>query len=122
MIDGPKLPDEVCYAPTQFRVSLFPFGASEAHNFEIQVAARDVDGNGSLLYAVCRFQQCWNESDGEWQWESQPSNRADEFKAQTRYPLVTALEIAARLCPDLKTNGWTARAALKQFGPGAEGF
>ncbi|MET9957463.1 hypothetical protein ABZ135_38750, partial [Streptomyces sp. NPDC006339] len=70
--------------------------------FTINVEAR---GNGQ--WAVSRHRQCID-ANGNWSWESIPSERTDEWLAQHRFDLDTALNLARKAAPHLVVNGHTA--------------
>lgn len=94
--------------------AFYPSGAKEdeinGSNFRIGVERR---GLGDT-WAVTHLGECWDGED--WVYESLPSNRTDEFKAKTRFPLTTAIELANRLVDTVVVNGatyaqWEARFA-----------
>jgi hypothetical protein len=93
---------------TRFAVNLLPETDINAHSYEITV---DYRGNG--LWAVVRHHQCMN-AQGEWSWESIPSEREDEWVAEHRFDLDTALRLAKEAAPGVTVNGCTAAEALKR--------
>lgn len=68
-------------------------------------------------WAVRRRKRCLN-SDAEWEWESIPSERTDDFLARCRFDLDTALEMARRVAPTLRVNGITAARAAVEWAEG----
>ncbi len=58
-------------------------------------------------WAVRRMGRCLG-ADGEWDWESVPSERTDEWLHAHRFDLETALKLAAEAAPHLVINGMTA--------------
>ncbi|MET9957389.1 hypothetical protein ABZ135_38340 [Streptomyces sp. NPDC006339] len=90
---------------TRYEVSVLPFNDINRPTFTITVEAR---GNG--VWAVCRHRQCID-TNGNWSWESIPSERTDEWLAQHRFDLDTALNLARKAAPHLVVNGHTATDA-----------
>lgn len=52
-----------------------------------------VEWRAAFLWSVCHGRSCLN-SDGEWEYEMNPSNRTDEFKARCRFGLDDCLRMA----------------------------
>jgi hypothetical protein len=94
--------DGVIVQATEYTVSTLPLDHPERHNFEITVAWRNVD----RWAVIQRGRQCLG-ADGEWDWESIPSEREDEWKATHRFDLDTALRLAREAAPKVKVNGRT---------------
>lgn len=65
-------------------------------------------------WAVRRSKRCLN-ANGEWEWESIPSEREDDFLARCRFDLDTALGMARRVAPTLRINGITAARAAAEW-------
>lgn len=66
-----------------------------------------VQWRGADKYAISRFGEVWNGED--WEYESLPSNRTDEFIAKTRFSLDEAVAMAKDLPDKLSVNGRTYR-------------
>lgn len=94
--------------PTQYTVTLVPETDINAPFYEITV---DYRGHGQ--WAIVRHKQCMN-GEGEWSWESIPSEREDEWLAEHRFDLDTALRLAKEAAPKVTVNGITAVEALRQ--------
>jgi len=100
-LSRPEL-EKLVAAATEF--TFYPDGADpdsqDTHLFSVRVAHR-----GRRHFAIVRMGECW---DGErWDYEHLPSNRTEEFKAATRFPLEKALQMAADLVNATKVNGMT---------------
>jgi hypothetical protein len=91
---------------TEYAVCALPEGDINASHFTIKVAYR-----GDGRWAVLRHGRCLG-SDGEWDYESIPSEREDEWLATHRFDEDTALRLAAEQVPHIKVNGWTVADAL----------
>jgi hypothetical protein len=48
---------------------------------------------------------------GNWDWENLPSNREDDWLAEHRFDLDTALRLAREAAPDITVNNLPARQA-----------
>ncbi|MGW1059332.1 hypothetical protein [Micromonospora rubida] len=92
--------------PTEYTVCALPEDDINAGNFQIKVAYR-----GRGLWAVLRHRWCLG-ADGEWDYESIPSEREDEWLAGHRFQLDAALRLAAEHVLKLTVNGWTVADAL----------
>jgi hypothetical protein len=57
-------------------------------------------------WAIRRMHRCLS-VDGTWDWESLPSGRTDEWLAEHRFDLDTALRLAVEAAPNIKVNGFT---------------
>lgn len=86
--------------PVSYLVSCLPEGEDQ-HSFTIRVEYR-----GGGRWAVVQHRMCLG-ADGEWSWESIPSEREDEWLATHRFDLDTALELATQAAPLLTVNGFT---------------
>jgi hypothetical protein len=60
-------------------------------------AEAEAGGAAETWAVVDSVRNVWNERDGLWEWEPQPSDRTDEFLARTRYPKSVAVAILRRL-------------------------
>jgi hypothetical protein len=96
--------------PTSYDVSVWPpgIGCADADTWKLTVEHR---GRGE--WAVMRHRICLG-SDGEWSWESIPSEREDDWLATHRFPLAEALDLARRHAPDVRINGMTATEVLER--------
>lgn len=56
-----------------------------------------VEWRGGDRWVITDGSFVWDDADENWEYEPQPSERDDDFKARTRYKLATAIEIAERL-------------------------
>ncbi|MFI8499419.1 hypothetical protein ACIGFK_13120 [Streptomyces sp. NPDC085524] len=96
--------------PTRYVVSCFPPDSREGAHFNIAVEYRGRD-----LWAVVRLGACLG-ADGAWSYESIPSERADEWLAEHRFDLDTALKLAKEAAPLVTVNGYTVADALRRAG------
>ncbi len=93
--------------PTRYAVCLLPEEDVNYPSFVIMVKYR-----GRGLWGV--FHRSRGLSvDGEWDGESIPSNRVDEWLARHRFDLETALERAKAAAPLITVNGHTVSDALR---------
>ena len=97
--------------PTQYVINLLPESEDVlgGHCFEITV-----DYRGHDRWAVLRGRRCLG-VDGQWSWESIPSEREDDWIATHRFDLDTALRLAKEAAPGVTVNGRTAADALKRL-------
>jgi hypothetical protein len=105
---------EVYHQPTEFTVSCLPPDHRDRHYLEVTVGYR-----GGDRWAVLDGRQCLG-SDGEWDWESIPSERTDEWLATHRFDLETALGLAAQHAPKLTVNGLSVADVLERSGRSGE--
>ena len=96
----------VAVRPTEYAVCALPEDNVDAMHFTITVAYR-----GRGRWAVVRHGYCLG-VDGEWDYESLPSERADEWLAAHRFDLDDALRLATEHAPKVTVNGWTVAAIL----------
>lgn len=94
--------DDVRVEATTYTVSLLPFDHIDAGSFSITVEQRSQD-----RWAVLHHRWCLG-SDGEWDYEMQPSSREDDWLATHRFDLDTALALAKEAAPKLTVNGRSA--------------
>lgn len=99
-------PQEPTARPTRYEVNCLPEDDINAAGFALAVEYR-----GRGRWAVVRHGQCLA-ADGTWDYESVPSERADEWLAQYRHDLDTALRLAREAAPRVTVNGWTVDDAL----------
>lgn len=93
---------------TRYEVSVLP---GDDVNYPLYVLA--VEARGAGRWAVVRHRQCLG-VDGEWSWESVPSEREDEWLAAHRFDLDTALRLARESAPGVIVNGMTAARVLER--------
>jgi hypothetical protein len=101
--------------PTRFDVSCLPLDDINASGFTITVEYRGRD-----KWAVLRSGRMCLSSAGEWDWESIPSERTDEWLATHRFDLETAKRLAINAAPKMVCNGWTVADALTSIERRAE--
>lgn len=102
---------ELFVQPTEYLVSAVPPRVDSWYVWALKVVWRGED-----RWAVTDgFRQCLSVS-GEWDWESIPSERTDEWIAEHRFDLDTALERARELAPLRKVNGFTPAQAIARWG------
>jgi hypothetical protein len=107
VIDGER--DGVWARVRSYDVSVWPddIECMDSETWKIAVEYRS---RGK--WAVVRPGRVCLGSDGEWGWESIPSEREDEWLATHRFPLAEALDLARKHAPDVKINGMTATEVL----------
>jgi hypothetical protein len=93
--------------PTRYAVSCVPEGDINASVFGLTVEYR-----GRSLWAVIRHGSCLN-SAGQWSYESIPSEREDEWLADHRFDLDTAIKLAKEAAPLITVNGYTVADAMR---------
>lgn len=96
---------------TRYEVSLLP--DTDINHLTYVIAVED-RGNGR--WAVVRHRQCMN-ANGEWSWESIPSEREEEWLAEHRFDLDTALRLAKEAAPGVTVNGRTALEVWRRTQP-----
>ncbi|MEU6057959.1 hypothetical protein [Streptomyces sp. NPDC047097] len=96
---------------TRYEVSILPAGDI---NYSVFVLA--VEWRGGDRWAVVRHRECLA-ADGNWSWESLPSEREDEWLAKHRFDLDTALALAREHAPRIWVNGHTALDAYRRTQP-----
>lgn len=101
----PSVPDVFGERPfvqiTKFDVSCFPVDDEEHGHFSVTVEYRGRD-----LWAVMRHGECLN-ANGEWDYETRPSEREDDWIAAHRFTMQEAIRLARQVAPTLTVNGWT---------------
>lgn len=88
---------------TEYEVSLLPDGDINHGTYAVKVEYR-----GRGLWAVTHHRRCLG-TDGEWDFELNPSSREDEWLTTHRFGLEEALRLAEVAAPDITVNGRTAR-------------
>ncbi|MFI7608754.1 hypothetical protein ACIBTV_27090 [Micromonospora sp. NPDC049366] len=91
---------------TRYEVCGLPGDDSNSRHFTIVVEYR-----GEERWAVTHGRMCLG-VDGTWDFESQPSERVDEWLDTHRFDLETALRLAAEQAPLLTVNGHTIADVL----------
>ncbi|MEU8642301.1 hypothetical protein AB0C91_10325 [Streptomyces sp. NPDC048674] len=95
--------------PTHYIVNLLPDTVPDADVFEISVEWR-----GDDRWAVLRHGRCLG-TDGEWDYEVRPSEREDDWLAEHRFDVDTAIRLAKEKAPHVTVNGLTAADALARL-------
>ncbi len=95
---------------TVYTVSALPPDHRENGLFAVTVEWRG-HYDGSDKWAACRHRQCLDVN-GEWDWESIPSEREDDWLATHRFDLETALRLAQQAAPNITVNGFTPADVL----------
>lgn len=99
---------------TEYRLSMIPpeiDNYGEQHHWDIKVVWR-----GGDRWAVMQDVGRWCLSrDGEWSYESIPSERTDEWKAAHRFDLDTALKLAREQLQKVAVNGKTAEGYIAWY-------
>lgn len=91
-------------------ITVLPAGA-EPDDADVHLWSVRVQWRGSDRYAVMRMGRCLGK-DGEWDYENIPSERADEWKAEHRFPLDIALDKAREAVDLTIVNGKTWAGVL----------
>ncbi len=105
---------EVFVTPVAYQAGIWPDGEESinAGLFTVRVEYRG-RGKWAVLHGARR---CLG-SDGEWDWESIPSEREDDWLATHRFTLEEALELARKHAPRITVNGMTAfEVRLRELG------
>ena len=93
--------------PTRFEVTCVP---ESVHPLDY-VFSIHVEYRGHDLWAVLKRSRCLSKS-GEWEHEPQPSSREDDWLAEHRFDLDTAMELAREQAPKVTVNGHTVADVL----------
>lgn len=102
---------EVYVRAVSYDVSVFPDEFEDASSWTLSVEYRGAGRWAVLQRAGSR--SCLGR-DGKWDWESLPSERADEWLAAHRFTLEEATELARQHAPSATVNGLTAVEVLKR--------
>jgi len=94
--------------PTTYEVSCLPQDHPDGFSWALRVEYR---GRGK--WAVLRSGKRCLSSTGEWDWESIPSEREDDWLATHRFDLDTALRLAQEAAPHVVVNGLTPAGLLE---------
>lgn len=103
------VPEVWCKA-TGYTVCAVPCDVPDWESWAITVAWRS-EGRWAVLK---RSIWCLSTA-GEWDYESLPSERSDEWKAEHRFDLATALRLAREHAPRVTVGGWTPAAAIERW-------
>jgi hypothetical protein len=93
-------------AVTCYEVSCVPEGHPDRSLWSLTVEVRSPGRWAVLSRGFCY------DADGEREYESIPSERADEFRARFRHSLDDALALAKRIAPTMRVNRFTVADAL----------
>lgn len=96
--------------PTRYEVSCLPPDHPEAHHFTVRVEYRGRD-----LWCVTDGHFCLG-SEGDWDYESLPSSRDDEWLKTHRFDLDTALRLAKDFAPKITIGRFTVADVLARHG------
>lgn len=106
MTDAP----EPTVRPTAYVVTAAPdWDHPDADLWDIEVSYR-----GGGKWGVYNRTRCLG-ADGEWSWESIPSERRDEWLAAHRFDLDTALRLAKEQAPLVTVNRLTIEQARERW-------
>lgn len=100
---GDSLPHIFTYSD-RMQVSALPQAHPASNYFSLFVGYRDTV-NGISMYAVMGNHSKVMDAQGNFEWESMPSSRTDDFKERTRFPLERALALAREHVLNLTVNG-----------------
>jgi len=91
--------------------TVYPTGYDEATFIDKYLWAIQVENTGKGTWAVRRsVKRCLNR-DGEWEYESIPSERTEEFFARCRFTEEDALRRASAVVDSIRINGLTIAEA-----------
>lgn len=93
---------------TEYRFSILPEDHIDAEPYAVYVRWR-----GDNKWGVFNMSSCFS-ADGCWDHEPSSSNRSEEWLAAHRFSLDAAMELAGRVLPTVKWNGWTAERILAE--------
>lgn len=113
--DTPNAAPGVRCVATEYMVTCVPDDVPQGYVWAVWVHWRGTD-----RYCVSRGQnqhpnEVWSSVEGDWVWESIPSERRDEFIAATRFSIAEALEIADGLAPNVVVNGYTPQDVIARW-------
>lgn len=90
--------------PTIYEVSIWPENCCiDSDTWKLEVTYRGPD-----RWSVGRHAKISLSRNGEWDWESRPSEREEEWLAEHRFTLEDALALAREHAPNIVINGMTA--------------
>jgi hypothetical protein len=104
---------EVTVEATTLTVNAVPADVPQAYLWELTVERRGPDS-----WAVCRMRECLG-ADGEWWFESIPSERSDEWLRTHRFDLSTAVRLARLEAPKVTVNGLSVADVLARHSQSA---
>lgn len=105
---GEPTPMPVFDRVTKIEVSAVPFDLPGAHHFSLWVELRS-EGRFCVSNGFSEVLDV----DGDWVWESRPSERGDDFIARTRYDLETAMAMARAAAPSVTVNGFSVEDGIR---------
>lgn len=103
-MNGPLTPD---VRVTRYTVSCIPESNIDRPHFDVTVEYRGV-GRWSIMHRGCF---CLGR-DGEWEYESIPSERREEWLTEHRFTESEALGLAREWAPKIRCNGKTVTDVL----------
>ncbi len=86
------IPDNVLELATQFVVAIRYMTTDK--DPEMVSNEITIDSRGGDRWSICWAGMCWKHSERKWVYESSPSNRTDDFIANTRMTLENAFTLA----------------------------
>lgn len=92
---------------TRYTVSAVPEDHPTWYHWEINVQ-RIRRRDGAVRWAVLWGPDCLG-ADGEWDYNSVPSEHSDEWLAEHRFDLETAMRLAIAAAPEIVLNGVKAK-------------
>lgn len=105
---------DVRIEPVSYQVTAYPGDDLNTYLFAITV---EYAGHGK--WAIRRLSSCLG-TDGEWDYEPSPSNRADEWLDSHRFTLGRALALAEEHAPGITVNGQNVTQAWA-YAKGSDG-
>lgn len=87
---------------TRYEVNAYP----DLDSINASMFSITVENRGNDRWAVCWHGRCLGKR-GQWDYEPTPSSRTDRWKNAYRHDLDTALKLAKKAAPNLRTNGVT---------------
>jgi hypothetical protein len=107
---GRRAVAEIYERVTERTLSALPEDNINSHLFRVTVAYRGAD-----RWAVLHHGFCLNR-EGDWDYESIPSERTDEWLAEHRFSEDEAVRLAREAMPRLTVNGLTVDDVLARTG------
>lgn len=108
------LPGSATVRPVRYEVSVLP--EADINNLVYALAVED---RGAGRWAVVRHQQCLGRS-GQWSYELRPTEREEEWMADHRFDLETALRLAEEAAPSVIVNGISAAEVAARAADGSD--
>lgn len=99
--------DGVAFTPSRFRI-----GPADSDLTRVPLHAQtlrmladiSIEWRGDDRWCIFNGSSCYTKL-GEWEYESMPSHRTDEYLARARYTLDEALSVAAKIVNEASTRG-----------------